>query len=39
MGFLFCVRVKIFFVEMETLHNVLNFPAGVVSFLKALREF
>jgi len=39
MRFLFCVRVKTYFVEMETLHTVLNFPAGVINFLKALREF
>jgi len=39
MGFLFCVRVKTFFVEMETLHTVLCFLTGVVNFLKALREF
>jgi hypothetical protein len=39
MRFLFCVPLKTYFVEMGTLHTVLNFSTGVVNFLKALREF
>jgi hypothetical protein len=38
MGFLCCVSIETFFVEMENLNNFLNFAKRVVTFLKVLRE-